>query len=262
MFGFRKRRREQLRMAPFPTDWLIIIKRNIQIYRYLCEADRKELHGHILIFLDEKKFEGCGGLQINDEIKVTIAAQACILLLHRKTNYFHILKSILVYPSAYVAHESRPMGNGLVAEGESVRLGESWHSGAIVLSWDDVLCGAADIHDGHNVVFHEFAHQLDHDSGESHESPVMKRRSMYIAWARVLGNEYAKLRKDTEQGHRTVMDKYGATNPAEFFAVATECFFEKPVQLKRKHPELYEEFMIYYQQDPTKLYHTGNGLPK
>ncbi len=115
MFGSRKRRRKHLRIAPFPADWLIIIKRNIRIYRYLCEADRKELHGHILIFLDEKKFEGCGGLQINDEIKVTIAAQACILLLHRKTNYYHILKSILVYPSAYVAHESRPMGNGLVA---------------------------------------------------------------------------------------------------------------------------------------------------
>jgi Mlc titration factor MtfA (ptsG expression regulator) len=254
VFGFRQRRRKQLRMAPFPTDWLVIVKRNVPVYRYLPEADREELHGHILIFLDEKKFEGCGGLQINDEIKVTIAAQACILLLHRNTNYYHTLKSVVVYPTAYVAHESRPVGNGIVSEGESVRLGESWHSGAVVLSWNDVLYGAADIHDGHNVVFHEFAHQIDHDSGESHGSPVMEGRSMYLAWARVLGAEYAKLRKDTEHGCRTVMDRYGATNPAEFFAVATECFFEKPVQLKRKHPELYEEFMLYYQQDPAKFY--------
>jgi Mlc titration factor MtfA (ptsG expression regulator) len=120
-------------------------------------------------------FKDCGGLQINDEIKVTIAAQACILLLHRKTNYYHTLKSIVVYSSAYVAHESLPVGNWIVTEGESVRLGESWHSGAVVLSRNDVLYGAADIHDGHNVVFYEFAHQLDHDSGESHGSPVMER---------------------------------------------------------------------------------------
>lgn len=256
MFGFRQRRRKQLRTAPFPEDWLIIVERNVPIYRYLPEADRKELHGHILIFLHEKKFEGCGGLQINDEIKVTIAAQACILLLHRKTDYYHALKSIVVYPSAYVAHESRSVGNGILAEGESVRLGESWHRGAVVLSWSDVLYGAADIHDGHNVVFHEFAHQIDHDGGESRGSPVMERRSMYLAWARVLGAEYAKFRKDTEHGRRTVMDRYGATNPAEFFAVVTECFFEKPVQLKRKHPELYEEFMLYYQQDPARFYPT------
>ena len=261
MFGFRQRRRKQLRMAPFPTDWLVIVKRNVPLYRYLPEADRKELHSHMLIFLDEKEFEGCGGLQINDEIKVTIAAQACILLLHRKTNYYHTLKSVVVYPSAYVANISQPVGNGIVAEGESVRLGESWHSGAVVLSWNDVLHGAADIHDGHNVVFHEFAHQIDHDGGESHGSPVMENRSMYLAWARILATEYAKLSKDTEHGCRTVMDRYGATNPAEFFAVATECFFEKPVQLKRKHPELYEEFMLYYQQDPAKFNLSRKRVP-
>ena len=261
MFGFRQRRRKQLRMAPFPTDWLVIVKRNVPLYRYLPEADRKELHSHMLIFLDEKEFEGCGGLQINDEIKITIAAQACILLLHRKTNYYHTLKSVVVYPSAYVANISQPVGNGIVAEGESVRLGESWHSGAVVLSWNDVLHGAADIHDGHNVVFHEFAHQIDHDGGESHGSPVMENRSMYLAWARILGTEYAKLSKDTEHGCRTVMDRYGATNPAEFFAVATECFFEKPIQLKRKHPELYEEFMLYYQQDPAKFKLSRKRVP-
>jgi len=243
-------------MTPFPADLLSIVERNVPLYSFLPEADRNELHSHILVFLDEKKFEGCGGLQINDEIKVTIAAQACILLLHRKTNYYHKLKSILVYPSAYIANVSQPMGNGIIAEGESVRLGESWHSGAVVLSWNDVIYGASDIRDGHNVVFHEFAHQLDHDGVESCGSPIMKKRSMYIAWARVLGAEYAKLRKDTEHGSRTVMDRYGAKNPAEFFAVATECFFEKPVQLKRKHPELYKEFMIYYQQDPAKFYLT------
>jgi len=261
VFGFRQRRRKQLRMAPFPTDWLVIVKRNVPLYRYLPETDRKELHSHMLIFLDEKEFEGCGGLQINDEIKITIAAQACILLLHRKTNYYHTLKSVVVYPSAYVASISQPVGNGIVAEGESVRLGESWHSGAVVLSWNDVLHGAADIHDGHNVVFHEFAHQIDHDGGESHGSPVMENRSMYLAWARILGAEYAKLSKDTEHGCRTVMDRYGATNPAEFFAVATECFFEKPVQLKRKHPELYEEFMLYYQQDPAKFNLSRKRVP-
>lgn len=252
MFGFKRRRRDLLRATPLPMAWLKIIERNVPLYRCLPPADQRELQGHIQIFLAEKRFEGCGGLQITDEIRVTVAAQACVLLLHRDTDYYPTMISILVYPSAYIAHVSDSVG-GIVREGDSVRLGESWHHGAVVLSWDDVLRGATDIHDGHNVVLHEFAHQLDQEGGAAHGSPILPRRSMYVAWARVLGAEYVHLQQDAEHGRKTVLDTYGATNPAEFFAVATECFFEKSVQLKRKHPELYEELKLYYQQDPTQL---------
>jgi Mlc titration factor MtfA (ptsG expression regulator) len=251
MFGFLKaRRREQLRSEPFPAAWAQILEKNCPFIARLPDADREELRCHVRIFLAEKTFEGCGGLEITEEIKVTVAAQACLLLLHRETDYYPRLYSILVYPSAYVAKAVEPLGPGFVIEGEQGRLGEAWKDGVVVLAWDAVLAGAADMRDGENLVLHEFAHQLDHEDGAGDGAPVLPRRSMYVAWARVLGTEYEELRLDSKRGRKTVLDRYGATNPAEFFAVATECFFEKPVQLRKKHPELYEELKEYYLQDP------------
>jgi Mlc titration factor MtfA (ptsG expression regulator) len=206
--------------------------------------------GHIQIFLAEKQFEGCGGLRITDEIRVTIAAQACILLLHRRTDYFPKLVSILVYPSTYVVRGGRPIGGGLVTDDPEARLGESWEAGVVVLVWDSVRAGAGDIHDGHNVVLHEFAHQLDQESGAGNGAPILPRRSMYVAWARVLGHDFDQLVRDTERDHRTLIDQYGATNPAEFFAVATETFFEKPRQLRSQYPALYGQLQQFYRQDP------------
>lgn len=254
MFGFfKKRRRERLRAAPFPAEWREIIERNVPLYGRLDEADREELLGHIQVFLAEKHFEGCGGLELTDEIRLTIAAQACLLLLHRETDDYRRLVTILVYPSAYVAKGIESLGGGFVLEGMQGRLGEAWTDGVVVLSWDDVRGGAADIRDGHNVVLHEFAHQLDQEDGAADGAPILARRSLYVAWARVLGTEYEQLRQDKTRHRKTVLDKYGATNPAEFFAVATECFFEKPAQLKKKHPELYQELTEYYRQDPEQL---------
>jgi Mlc titration factor MtfA (ptsG expression regulator) len=162
------------------------------------------------------------------------------------------LYTILVYPSAYVAKSIEPIGGGMVLAGEQARLGEASRDGVVVLSWDDVLAGASDVHDGHNVVLHEFAHQLDHEDGVADGAPILPRRSMYVAWARVLGAEYDHLRNHPEHGRKSVLDQYGAINPAEFFAVATECFFEKPTQLKKRHAELYDELKEYYNQDPAE----------
>jgi Mlc titration factor MtfA (ptsG expression regulator) len=253
MFGLKKWRRNRLANRSFPYEWLAIVKRNVPFYRRLPIADEEELKRHILIFIGEKRFEGCGGLQITDEIKLTIAAQACILLLHRETDYYPGLSSILVYPQAYVASRTEYLSGGVVAEGEDVRMGESWHRGSVVLSWDDVRRIAADINDGHNVVFHEFAHQLDSSGGRRDSTPVLRDRSTYIAWARILQKDYEKLRRDVGSNRDTLLDKYGATNPAEFFAVATESFFERPKDLQRLHPELYEELKFFYQQDPARL---------
>lgn len=157
MFLFKKWRRKRIKQREFPREWLTIIEQRVPFYSKLPVLDKEELKQHILVFLAEKRFFGCGGLTITDEIKVTIAAQACVLLLHRETDYYPGLNSILVYPAAYIAKETRHLAGGVVEEGYDVRLGESWRHGAVVLSWDDIRRDSADIHDGHNVVFHEFA---------------------------------------------------------------------------------------------------------
>ncbi len=253
MFGFKKRRREKIRKSSIAPEWVEKIKKNVPIYSRLSQSDKEELQGHVLVFLAEKNFEGCGGLELTDEIKVTIAAQACILLLHRKTDYYPGLYSILVYPGAFLARGYVQLTPGFHVATEQIHLGESWKHGSLILSWDDVLANASDIHDGHNVVLHEFAHQLDSEDGASNGAPPLPRRSMYVAWARILGRDFLRLRREAEQGLPTVLDQYGATNPAEFFAVATECFFEKPLQLQAKHPELYENLKLYFQQDPARF---------
>ncbi len=236
-----------------PESWRGFIERNVPFVARLSEQDRLHLFGCVQVFLAEKRFEGCAGIEITDEIRVTIAAQACVLLLHRFVDdCYPNLSTILVYPTTFLVHSERKDAAGVVDESPQARLGESWSHDIVVLAWDSVLAGAADIHDGHNVVLHEFAHQLDQEGGGA-GSPVLPRRSMYVAWARVLAHEYDELVRDTALRHRTVLDKYGAKSPAEFFAVATESFFEKPHQLRRKHPELYLQLQEFYGQDPASL---------
>ena len=248
---FRNRRRRRLRSEPFPDGWKEIVERNFELFHRLSSDDQAELLEHMNVFLEEKTFEGCGGLEMTDEIRVTVAAQACVLLLHhQEPHYYPDLSTILVYPHAYVAKAKEVLPGGIVIEGTSARLGESWVRGCVVLSWDDVQSGAADAADGHNVVMHEFAHQLDQEDGVSDGAPILERRSRYVAWARVLGDEFEKLQEATERGRRTDIDAYGATNPAEFFAVITEAFFERPRSLHKKHPELYDELKMFYKQDP------------
>ena len=254
MLGLKKWRRRRLRNAPFPPAWLQILKKTFPLYRRLTEADRAELRGHIQVFLSEKRFEGCAGLEITDDIRVTVAAYACLLLLHRKTDYYPGLFSILVYPTGYAAPVAERGTHGFVIEGYQERLGESWQHGAIVLSWDDAHFRATDIEEGKNLILHEFAHQLDQEDGVADGVPILDRSAAYVTWARILRAEYERLRSDSQRNRETVLDKYGATNPAEFFAVATECFFAKPPRLRQKHPELYEALKNFYRQDPAQYY--------
>jgi MtfA peptidase len=209
-----------------------------------------ELDGLIQVFLAEKSFEGAGGLQVTDEIRLAIAAQACILLLGREPRFYPGLDAIIVYPHAYVSRMGRRGPDGTVSDAPEVLLGESWRQGALVLSWDDAGRGAADIHDGHNVVFHEFAHQLDSEDGQADGAPLLEKRSMYVAWAQVLGREYEDLVERLRRHAPTFLDAYAGTNPAEFFAVATEAFFEEPQAMRARHRELYEQLRIFYRQDP------------
>jgi Mlc titration factor MtfA (ptsG expression regulator) len=257
MFGFKQRRRERLRKLPFPPGWLKIVKNNVPYFRLLPEEDRRELLGHVRVFLAEKRFEGCGGLRVTDEIRVTVAAQACLLLLHRKTGYYPLLQSILIYPHPYRARRVERNRDGLIREGDEIRGGESWRQGALVLAWDEVRRSAASVRDGHNVVLHEFAHQLDQEDGAADGAPRLPSRAMYAAWARVLGKEYDRLLDDLEGHRRTIIDRYGSTSPAEFFAVVTECFFGKPRALRRTHFRLYEQLRKFYRQDPAALVEGG-----
>jgi len=248
---FKNRRREALRAQPLSAEERALLDKNIPYLSSLSAEDRTELEGLVRIFLAEKQFEGCGGLELDDEIRLTIAAQACLLLLHRETDIYPNVDSILVYPSAYrVPTQDR---DGLVViEEEQTRLGESWQRGLVVLAWDHVLSGAAQPRDGQNVVLHEFAHQLDSEDGVMNGTPELGARARYTSWAHVLGDEFAELSRRLHAGRSSDIDPYGATNPAEFFAVLTEMFFEKPRGLKRRHPELYAELVEFYRQDPAR----------
>src|SRR6266516_92826 len=255
IFEFLKqRRRRRLRARPFPKEWLRLIQRHVIFFQKLSPSDRAELLGHIQVFLAEKRFEGCGGLMITDEVRVTIAAQACLLLLHRRTDYFPGLLTILVYPLTYMVEEKRQVGEHLWEEGTVSRLGETGRRmGSLVLSWGAVKHGAADPSDGKNVVLHEFAHQLDYENHAADGVPELATREQQLAWTEVMKTEFASLRAADEIGIPTLLDTYGATDPAEFFAVSVEAFFEQPRALRAHHPKLYAELRKYFQQDPVEF---------
>ncbi len=253
-------RRKRLLSTPFPEAWQRIIGVCCPFFRRLSDEDQRELDGHIRIFLAEKHFEGCAGLVIEAEHKVCVAALACLLLLHRKTDYYPELRTILVYPTMFVVPTTRHLGGGIMQERHESRLGESWQAGAIVLAWDAVCADLAAPDSGRNVVLHEFAHQLDYEDGEADGAPLLGRgesfagrRRRYAEWARVMRAEFDELRARTQRGEPDVLREYGATSPAEFFAVATECFFGKPRELRHEHPAIYEQMSWYYKQDPAVI---------
>ena len=163
----RRRRRRKLLAQPFPQEWSVFLDRNVHFFRHLGTQARNKLRDDLRVLVAEKHWEGCLDFQVTDEVKVTIAAQAALLLLEWKEQYFDNVQSILVYPTAYVAPDTTIMPGGIVVEGKSAREGEAWYRGPVILSWDDVLGGGRREHDGHNVVFHEFAHQLDMQNGRT-----------------------------------------------------------------------------------------------
>jgi len=237
---------EILNAGEFPARWEEILQQNVRFDRFLTDEDRRELRSYIRWFISSKEFEGCEGLVITDQVRVTVAAQACLLLLHRKTPCYERLRLIRIYP-----------GYDFAVSSERKHSGECWQHGIILLSWDSVGAGAANPFDGDNLVLHEFAHQLDHEDGKPDGIPLLSRGmtpsdavGAYALWARMLSTEYEDFCIRINRGDKTVMDSYGTTNPTEFFAVATECFFEKPRQLRRKRPELYGALKEFYNQDP------------
>lgn len=236
--------------APFSRAWAETLERNLGVYSRLTPQQRERLELLIKQFLHEKHFTGARGLEITDEIRVTIAGEACLLILNRPSGVYPALRYIIVYPSAFVVRRGHLGQDGIVDPSARDLLGESWQNGKVILAWDSALRGSRNFVDGHNVVLHEFAHQLDTEDGAADGTPRVGGEHSYRSWAAVLSEEFEDLRADRNHGRDSLLDHYGATNPAEFFAVATETFFEKPRQMARHHSELFETLRGYYRVDP------------
>lgn len=250
----KKRRRLKLLATPFPNGWFELLER-IAYYRLLHADEQARLRDLVRVFIAERGFEGCKGLEITDQVRVTIAALACVLLLGLHDFYFDNVPSILVYPEAYAAPDHQGLGDGVlsdaVLETTVDRLGEAHYRGPLILSWADVSYDALHPGEGANLVWHEFAHQLDMCNGAADGVPLLPR-TLQKRWQEVLAREYRRLCRAADRGRTTLIDPYGTQDPAEFFAVVTECFFDLPRALKEQHPELYDVFQAYYGQDPAR----------
>lgn len=249
----KRRRRREILAQPFPPQWDEWLDANVAHYARLQPGLRQRLRDHTQVFVAEKHWEGLSGLEVSWEMQVTIAALASLLLLGREDlNFDHVL-SILVYPDMYLAREKQVTDFGLVTEGREARLGEAWYRGPVILSWEDVLADARQEDRGFNVVLHEFAHQLDMVNGRVVDgTPPLRSRADYARWSVVMTSEFDQLVERCRRRRPGVLDCYGASDPSEFFAVATEAFFERPFALRTHSPALYEVLLKLYAVDPAE----------
>ena len=244
-------RRARIRRRPFPAEWREILRRRVPYVRSLPADLQLQLKKHMQVFLAEKPFIGCAGLEVTDEMRITVAAQACLLLLNRRrSSYYPRLRQILLYPGAFLVNRVHTDSAGVLQDQRRALSGESWSQGQVILSWQDTVDGAAVIDDGQNVVIHEFAHQLDQENGEANGAPLLSGRRHYARWSKVMAAEFAKLQAQADRQEPSLLSHYGATNPAEFFAVASEVFFEQPQQLAAEHPALFGELAGFYRLNP------------
>jgi Mlc titration factor MtfA (ptsG expression regulator) len=247
---FGKRRRRSLAAQPWPEAWRAYARRYAPLYDLIPEEARARLEPLVQIFLAEKSFEGCGGLTVDDQVRVAIATQACLLQLRKEADLYPRLDTVLVYPDTFVVDRSVEEDDGLVTELKEELLGESWDSGALILSWSDVVRDAKELGDGYNVVIHEFAHQLDEENNIAEGMPLLPDAALAADWSRRLGEVYAELCADVARGEETYFDAYAAESPAEFFAVCSEEFFTAGAGLAAEYPDLYAVLARYYGLDP------------
>ena len=250
---FRGRRRRKLTQAVFPPSWEEIIRRNVAHYCMLEDTERAHLHALIQVFIAEKNWEGAGGLELDDEIRVTISAQACLLILGLPHNYYQNVQSIIVYPSTVVPpqHKLGSFENPIApVDIEQPIFGQAFLRGPVIVVWDAALRGGRHPELGHNVVYHEFAHKLDMLDGTADGTPPLRNRTEYRDWILICSREYQRLRRDAAMGKESFLNAYGATSQAEFFAVATEQFFDQPRLMMEQAPDLYRVLQEYYRQNP------------
>ena len=247
---FIEYRRRKIRAQPFPDAWRKILQRYMPYFRVLPSDLQLQLKKHIQVFVAEKRFVGCDGLTINDAMRVTIAAYACLLILNRHADYYPGLRQILVYRGAFIVDHQEVDAAGVLHEQRQVRAGESWSHGQVILSWQDAVEGARYSDDGRNVIIHEFAHQLDQQSGAANGAPILARSEQYREWSKTFAAEFDRLQAQARNGEASLFDYYGATHPAEFFAVVSEVFFEQPQRMSSEYPALYRQLAGFYHLDP------------
>ena len=256
------RRRKKLTQVPFPSSWEEIIRRNVAHYCMLDDAQRAHLRALIQVFIAEKNWEGAGGLELTDEIRVTISAQACLLLLGLPHDYYRNVDSIIVYPSTVIPPPRKPgfFDNTFTPVApEHPIIGQAFRQGPLIIIWDAALRGGRHPESGHNVIYHEFAHKLDMLDGAADGTPPLRDRAEYRDWVLTCSREYLRLKHNTEKGRKSFLDAYGATNEAEFFAVATEQFFDQPRSMQVHAPDLYRVLQEYYRQDPAERVSRNNS---
>lgn len=223
----------------------------IPVLRGLSREQAEQHAAQVELFLRRKRYIGCGGLVVNDDMRLSIAAYACLLVLRPGSSVFPALKSILIYPEAFYVPVQHPDELGLIDDAPQARIGESWRGDRVILSWQDVLAARAG--SVHNVVVHEFAHQLDDETPGMPGVPALRD---YRRWSQVMHEEFDRLRR---QRRPPVLDPYGAESPAEFFAVATEAYVQRPVELLQHHPALFELLASYYRFSATPHGPTPTG---
>ncbi len=246
----KKRRRARIEREPFPGEWIGILEKHVALYRALTQRERGVLHGQLRVFIAEHEWEGCRGQEITRDVQLIVAAQACMLTLGLGMDQYDNVRTILVYPTAYRSRAQEADELGVVSVDGEAREGEAWENGAVVLSWKDVRHDASRL-DGRNLVLHEFAHQLDMGDGAANGTPLLRDREMAVRWNAVMTEAYRGL-KEGSANSGEVLDRYGAEDESEFFAVATEAFFELPAEVARQHPRLYALLKDYYRLDPLK----------
>jgi len=249
------RRRKKLAQAPFSSSWEDIVRRNVAHYCMLEDAERARLRALIQVFIAEKKWEGAGGLELTHEIRVTISAQACLLLLGLPHNYYRNVDAIIVYPSMVVPPQRNPGFFETPIEPLAVEhpiIGQAFEQGPVIIIWDAALRASRHPELGHNVIYHEFAHKLDMLDGAADGTPPLHGRAEYRDWVLTCSREYLRLKSDIQKSRESFLDAYGATSEAEFFAVATEQFFDQPLLMLKHAPDLYRVLKEYYRQDPAE----------
>lgn len=224
--------------AGSPLEWRDLIDDRLPLVARLNPEQRVRFHGSVERFLATKRFVGCAGLDVTDEMRALVAGTACLMILRPGSDVFPRLKEVLLYPGPFLVPVEEPDELGLVPDEPEERIGESWQGDRVILSWPDVE--AALDGDEVNVVVHEFAHQLDDEGGAGEGAPEL---ADYSRWSGVMKAEFERLRR-----HRRprVLDPYGAESPAEFFGVVSEAFFQRGAELAQHHPQLYDLLRDYY----------------
>lgn len=253
LFRRKRLRRAEITGRPFPDEWLHVMRRSAPFYRRLPDEHQRALRRCVQIFVAEKAFLGSGGLNITDPIKVSVAAPACLLIVGTpELDVYPRLREIIVHPHNFGDVIEAVGPDGRPYRIPRLRAGEAWRRGPVVLAWNSIRRSVAAPCDGYNVVFHEFAHVLDMQTGIADGTPPLRTRQQQADWARVFNAEFEAFTEANRRGRHTFLDPYGASNPAEFFAVVTEHFFEQSRQLRTEHPELYAQVKALYRQDPAE----------